>query len=449
MSDGSEDDDVGAVVVVPAQATLLEALHPARGEDDDYDVPRVAAASASLSITVTHGAHNLTDAGELALCRRVQLAASPGVTLAAYAQPPPRGEIFPEVGGGRLHFMEGSTGSTLSGIQMTSVNLQCAIICSSAVLFDRCELRTWNGNSDVSVLFIDKAGHATITSSVLGGVTVHDTASQAVVVYGSGAEAVIAHSVLENCYASTIIVCNNATARLSACTLRDSYAGCAILDDNVPLGSTVLEAGLDMYNIVVQCAGGLWRDDCRPKRFLEVNTTYEEYEFKELAEHDFDGREGRIVVPKMRWDSDRNAWNYAGMTKETRQRYRQYYETFRPKDTVDPRQLYAQVRKELGKRSWESSSEEGNEQNNKLVDLDAWQDSSSNGGEMVARQRRQQGVQMKTDMRHRSKIAGSLAERYASAHGHPGNPPVPKNKYFSGVTKSRSVRKGRRSYKHH
>jgi hypothetical protein len=36
-----------------------------------------------------------------------------------------------------------------------------------------------------------------------------------------------------------------------------------------------------------------------------VNTTYEEYEFKELAEHDFDGREGRIVVPKMRWDSDR------------------------------------------------------------------------------------------------------------------------------------------------
>jgi len=107
MSDGSEDDDVGAVVVVPAQATLLEALHPARGEDDDYDVPRVAAASASLSITVTHGAHNLTDAGELALCRRVQLAASPGVTLAAYAQPPPRGEIFPEVGGGRLHFMEG------------------------------------------------------------------------------------------------------------------------------------------------------------------------------------------------------------------------------------------------------------------------------------------------------------------------------------------------------
>ncbi len=107
MSDESDDDDVGAVVVVPAQATLLEALHPARGEDDDYDLPRVAVASASLSITVTHGAHNLTDAGELALCRRVQLAASPGVTLAAYAQPPPRGEIFPEYGGGRLHFMEG------------------------------------------------------------------------------------------------------------------------------------------------------------------------------------------------------------------------------------------------------------------------------------------------------------------------------------------------------
>jgi len=54
-----------------------------------------------------------------------------------------------------------------------------------------------------------------------------------------------------------------------------------------------------------------------------------------------------------------------GMTKETRQRLREYYETYRPKDTVDPRQIYAEVRRELGKRSWESSSEEGQEKERK------------------------------------------------------------------------------------
>jgi len=299
MSDES-DGDVGQFVV-PAQGPLLEALHPARGEDDDHDLPRVESNCSSFSITIMHGAHNLTTAGEVALCRRVQLAASKGVTLAAYAQPPPRGELFPSHGGGRLHFMEGATGSTLTGIQMTAVHLQCAIICSSAVFFDRCELRTSHGNSDVSVLFVHEGGHATIASSVLGGVTVQDQASQAVVVHGSGAEAVLANSVLENCYGSTVIVCNNASARLSTCHLRDSYAACAVLDDNVPLGETVLEARIEVYACVVQCAVGMWRDDCRPKSFLEVNTTYSEYEFKELAELDIDGREGRIVLPKMRW----------------------------------------------------------------------------------------------------------------------------------------------------
>ena len=56
-----------------------------------------------------------------------------------------------------------------------------------------------------------------------------------------------------------------------------------------------------------------------------------------------------------------------GMTKETRLRLREYYETFRPKDTVDPRQIYVDVRRELGKRSWESSSEEGEDKKNQVT----------------------------------------------------------------------------------
>jgi hypothetical protein len=56
-----------------------------------------------------------------------------------------------------------------------------------------------------------------------------------------------------------------------------------------------------------------------------------------------------------------------GMTKETRLRLREYYEAFRPKDTVDPRQIYVDVRRELGKRAWESSSEEGEDKKNQVI----------------------------------------------------------------------------------
>ena len=48
-------------------------------------------------------------------------------------------------------------------------------------------------------------------------------------------------------------------------------------------------------------------------------------------------------------DSNLLCTSHHNLSRSHAQRYRQYYETFRPKDTVDPRQLYAQVRKELGK----------------------------------------------------------------------------------------------------
>ena len=38
--------------------------------------------------------------------------------------------------------------------------------------------------------------------------------------------------------------------------------------------------------------------------------------------------------------------------------------------------------------------------------------------------------------------------RYKSALGHPGYPPVPKNKFFGGIEKPRVARKGRHTYRH-
>ena len=74
-------------------------------------------------------------------------------------------------------------------------------------------------------------------------------------------------------------------------------------------------------------------------QFVEVNSTFDDYEFKELADLDVDGRADRVVVPKMRWDHDRNTWKHMGMTKETRQRLRNYYEMHRKNGTVDPQKV--------------------------------------------------------------------------------------------------------------
>lgn len=449
--DESEDEDA-AHGVVPAEMTLLQALDPALGEDDDYNRPQMPTNFSSFSITITEGLHNLTDGGELPLCRRTHLSASKGVTLAAYAQPRPRDSLVPTHGGGRLRYMADSTGSTMSGIVMTGINIQCVILTSSAVLFDQCELRTSHGYNDVSVLFIEKAGHATITSSILGGVTVEDQASQAVVVDGVGAEAVIVNSLLENCYGSTVIVCDNATARLSSCHMRDSYAALSVYDDTVSIGPHLIDARIELLNCTVQCVNDMWRDNCAARNFVEENTTFLEYEFKELAALDIDGRQDRVVEPKMRWDKDRNTWKHAGMTKHTRQRLSKYYEEYRINGTVDPRKMYHQVSNTEGRRSWESSEEIDSEKaNDKLIDYDAWQDSSSNGGSVLSTPRKkQQGTHISVDTRYRSRESGkiSLAHRYKSQHGHPGNPPVPKNKFSGGIEKARGARKGRHTYKH-
>jgi hypothetical protein len=355
----SDDGEAGQCVVVPAEETLLDALEPALGEEDDQNRPRVAAAASSFSITITEGKHNLTDAGELALCRRVHLVAAQGVTLAASAQPRPSNSLIPTVGGGRFRFMAGSTGSTMSGVMMISANIQCAIISSAAVLFDSCELRTSKGDEDASCIFIRDAGHATITSSTLGGVTVSDQASQAVVVDGTGAEAVLADTLLENCYGSTVIVCNNGTVRLSACQMRDSFAAFSVSDyDTVSTASSDVPARIEAFNCTVQCVAGMWRDDVRASFFLEVNTSHEMYAFKELAEHDVDGRLNRTIQAKMSWDPERNAWRHSGMTRFRREQLHAYYERYRINGTVDPRAEYRQMRREQGRRSWESSDEE-------------------------------------------------------------------------------------------
>ena len=41
-----------------------------------------------------------------------------------------------------------------------------------------------------------------------------------------------------------------------------------------------------------------------------------------------------------------------------------------------------------------------------------------------------------------------IRERYRSSLGHPGNPPVPRNRHFAGVSKEpRALRVGRREFR--
>jgi len=60
-------DEDAAHGVVPAEMTLLQALAPALGEEDDFDRPRMETNFSSFSITITEGHHNLTDGGEVCM----------------------------------------------------------------------------------------------------------------------------------------------------------------------------------------------------------------------------------------------------------------------------------------------------------------------------------------------------------------------------------------------
>ena len=398
--------------VVPAEATLLEALAPAMGEFDDFNHPLSPACFTCVSITITGGVYNLTEAGEVPLCRRVHLAAATGVQLLAYALPRPQHSFAPTHGGGRLRFMEGATGSTLSGVVMHSRQIQCAIISAAAVLFDGCELRVDHGDEDCSVLWIADTGHATVTRCDLGGMTPEEPASQAIVIDGPAAEAVIVNSVLENCWGSTVALCNNGTARMSACWLRDSFSAFAVVDESVHEGPRVGAARIELYHSTVQCVTDLWRDECSAAHFVERNTSILPYAFKDLAAHDIDGRENRTIEPKMKWDPDRSAFRYAGMTSQRRYYLKNYYETHRINGTVDPLQVYADVTRKKGLRPWESSEEHEDENrgadqgSRALVDLErnAYQDSSED--ETALRRKQRTGRKISVDTRHRSALSG-------------------------------------------
>jgi hypothetical protein len=86
------------------------------------------------SILVRKGVHNLTQHGDIELDWEVHLMGESGAVLGAWAEPVITSPI-PQNGGGRWKMSIGATGSTFRQLRWQCFNTHCAIIASSAVLF--------------------------------------------------------------------------------------------------------------------------------------------------------------------------------------------------------------------------------------------------------------------------------------------------------------------------
>ena len=86
------------------------------------------------SIFVKKGIHNLTQHGDIELDWEVHVMGESGTVLAAWAEPVITSPV-PENGGGRSKMSVGATGSTFHQLRWQCFNTHCAVIASSAVLF--------------------------------------------------------------------------------------------------------------------------------------------------------------------------------------------------------------------------------------------------------------------------------------------------------------------------
>ncbi len=86
------------------------------------------------SILVRKGVHNLTQHGDIELDWEVHVMGESGAILAAWAEPLITSPV-PQNGGGRWRMGLGATGSTFRQLRWKCFNTHCAIIASSAVLF--------------------------------------------------------------------------------------------------------------------------------------------------------------------------------------------------------------------------------------------------------------------------------------------------------------------------
>ncbi len=86
------------------------------------------------SIFVRKGIHNLTQYGDIELDWEVHVMGESGTVLAGWAEPVITSPV-PENGGGRWKMSVGATGSTFRQLKWQCFNTHCAVIASSAVLF--------------------------------------------------------------------------------------------------------------------------------------------------------------------------------------------------------------------------------------------------------------------------------------------------------------------------
>ena len=113
---------------VPSDASpdLFEALQRLK-DDADNDLE-------GNSIFVKKGIHNLTQHGDIELDWEVHVMGESGTVLAAWVEPVITSPV-PENGGGRWKMSVGATGSTFHQLRWQCFNTHCAVIASSAILF--------------------------------------------------------------------------------------------------------------------------------------------------------------------------------------------------------------------------------------------------------------------------------------------------------------------------
>ncbi len=123
-----QPDQISPAYTVPSEASpdLFTALQRLRDDADNN--------LAGNSIFVRKGVHNLTQHGDIELDWEAHVMGESGSVLAAWAEPVIASPI-PQNGGGRWKMGVGATGSTFRQLRWQCFNTHCAVIASSAVLF--------------------------------------------------------------------------------------------------------------------------------------------------------------------------------------------------------------------------------------------------------------------------------------------------------------------------
>jgi hypothetical protein len=123
------------------------------------------------------------------------------------------------------------------------------------------------------------------------------------------------------------------------------------------------------------------------------------------------------------------------MSKKSLKQHEAKMERFARPGETKVKDIAKLVRKSLGKKPWESSSEEEDAKAERRLSKTPKHVEDDSSSEEARKAHDWTGYSQRRG--HQPGIAQrNLAERYKATHGHPGNPPRQRNRYFAGVSKT-------------